>query len=49
MKDIFKPGIDVTGAQKDYGVRDEKILMYIGRLHPVNGLTLLLKGSCPAS
>jgi len=44
-EDIFKPGIDVTELKKTYGVRDEKILMYIGRLHPVKRLDLLLKAA----
>ena len=43
--DIFRPGIDVTELKKTYGVRDEKVLMYIGRLHPVKRLDLLLKAA----
>lgn len=42
-EDIFRPGIDVTKLKKTYGIRDEKILMFIGRLHPVKRLDLLLK------
>ena len=44
-EDIFKPGIDVTELKKTYSVRDEKILMYIGRLHAVKRLDLLLKAA----
>jgi len=44
-EDIFKPGIDVTALKKTYSIRDEKILMYIGRLHPVKRLDLLLKAA----
>jgi len=39
---VFKPGIDVTELKKTYHVGDEKILMFIGRLHPVKRLDLLL-------
>ncbi len=40
---IFKPGIDVTELKKAYCVEDEKVLMFIGRLHPVKRLDLLLQ------
>jgi glycosyltransferase involved in cell wall biosynthesis len=42
-EDVFRPGLDVTELKKRFGVRDEKILMFIGRLHPVKRLDLLLK------
>jgi glycosyltransferase involved in cell wall biosynthesis len=42
-EDIFRPGLDVTELKRRYGIRDEKILMFIGRLHPVKRLDLLLK------
>ena len=41
--DVFRPGLRVTELKKRYGIRDEKILMFIGRLHPVKRLDLLLK------
>jgi glycosyltransferase involved in cell wall biosynthesis len=44
-EDIFRPGIDVTELKKTYSIRDEKILMYIGRLHAVKRLDLLLKAA----
>lgn len=44
-EDIFRPGVDVTELKKTYGVRDEKIVMYIGRLHPVKRLDLLLEAA----
>ncbi len=42
-EDVFRPGLEVTELKKRYGVRDEKILMFVGRLHPVKRLDLLLK------
>lgn len=42
-EDIFRPGLDVTDLKRRYGIRNEKILMFIGRLHPVKRLDLLLK------
>jgi len=42
---IFKPGIDVTELKRTYGIKDEKILMFVGRLHPVKRLDLLLKAA----
>jgi glycosyltransferase involved in cell wall biosynthesis len=42
-ENIFKPGLDVTELKRRYGIRDEKILMFIGRLHPVKRLDLLLR------
>lgn len=42
-EDVFRPGIDVTELKKRYGIRDEKILMFVGRLHPVKRLDLLLR------
>lgn len=42
-EDVFKPGIDVKELKKLYNIVDEKVLMYIGRLHPVKRLDLLLK------
>lgn len=42
-EDIFRPGLDVTELRTRYGIQDEKILMFIGRLHPVKRLELLLK------
>jgi len=42
-EDVFRPGLDVTELKNKYGVLDEKILMSIGRLHPVKRLDLLLK------
>jgi glycosyltransferase involved in cell wall biosynthesis len=42
-EDIFKPGIDVKELKKLYNITDEKVLMYIGRLHPVKRLDLLLE------
>jgi glycosyltransferase involved in cell wall biosynthesis len=40
---VFRPGIDVTELKKRYGIQDEKILMFVGRLHPVKRLDLLLR------
>ncbi|MGZ4907249.1 MAG: glycosyltransferase family 4 protein [Halobacteriota archaeon] len=42
---IFKPGIDVTELKKAYCIRNEKVLMFIGRLHPVKRLDLLLQAA----
>jgi phosphatidylinositol alpha-1,6-mannosyltransferase len=42
-EDVFRPGIDVTELKKRFGIRDEKILIFVGRLHPVKRLDLLLK------
>jgi glycosyltransferase involved in cell wall biosynthesis len=42
-EDVFRPGIDVTELKEKYGIRDEKILMFVGRLHPVKRLDLLLR------
>jgi glycosyltransferase involved in cell wall biosynthesis len=42
---IFKPGIDVTELKRTHGIKDEKILMFVGRLHPVKRLDLLLKAA----
>jgi len=42
-EDIFRPGLDVTELKTRYGIQDEKILMFVGRLHPVKRLELLLK------
>jgi glycosyltransferase involved in cell wall biosynthesis len=44
-KNIFKPGIDPSELKKMYGVRDEKVLMFVGRLHPVKRLDLLLRAA----
>ncbi|MGZ4923907.1 MAG: glycosyltransferase family 4 protein [Halobacteriota archaeon] len=41
-EDVFRPGIDFTDLKEKYGIRDEKILMFVGRLHPVKRLDLLL-------
>ena len=40
---VFKPGIDVKELKEFYNITDEKVLMYIGRLHPVKRLSLLLE------
>ncbi len=42
-EDVFRPGIDFTELKEKYGIRDEKILMSVGRLHPVKRLDLLLR------
>jgi glycosyltransferase involved in cell wall biosynthesis len=42
-EDVFRPGIDFTELKEKYGIRDEKILMFVGRLHPVKRLDLLLR------
>ncbi len=42
---IFKPGLDVTELKKAYCIGNEKILMFIGRLHPVKRLDLLLQAA----
>ncbi len=42
-EDVFKPGIDVKELKDLYNIEDEKVLMYIGRLHPVKRLDLLLE------
>jgi glycosyltransferase involved in cell wall biosynthesis len=42
-EDVFRPGIDVTDLKKRYGIREEKIIIFIGRLHPVKRLDLLLR------
>ncbi len=42
-EDVFRLGIDVTELKQGYGIQDEKILMFIGRLHPVKRLDLLLR------
>jgi glycosyltransferase involved in cell wall biosynthesis len=42
-EDVFRPGIDVTELKKRYGIQDEKILMFVGRLHPVKRLDLSLR------
>jgi glycosyltransferase involved in cell wall biosynthesis len=42
-ENVFRPGIDVTELKERYGIRDEKILMFVGRLHPVKRLDLLLR------
>jgi glycosyltransferase involved in cell wall biosynthesis len=44
-EDVFRPGLDVTELKKRYGIRDEKILMFVGRLHPVKRLDLLLRAA----
>ncbi len=44
-EEIFKPGIDVTELKKAYGIGHEKVLMFIGRLHPVKRLDLLLQAA----
>ena len=40
---VFKPGIAVEELKEFYNITDEKVLMYIGRLHPVKRLRLLLE------
>jgi len=42
-EDIFKPGIDPSELKKMYGVREEKIIVFVGRLHPVKRPDLLLR------
>ncbi len=42
-EEVFKPGIDVKELKEFYNIVDEKVLMYIGRLHPVKRLDLLLE------
>ena len=39
---VFKPDLDVTELKKAYCIKDEKVIMFIGRLHPVKRLDLLL-------
>jgi glycosyltransferase involved in cell wall biosynthesis len=40
---VFKPGIAVKELKEFYNITDEKVLMYIGRLHPVKRISLLLE------
>jgi len=40
---VFKPGTAVEELKEFYNITDEKVLMYIGRLHPVKRLRLLLE------
>jgi len=40
---VFKPGIAVEELKEFFNITDEKVLMYIGRLHPVKRLNLLLE------
>jgi glycosyltransferase involved in cell wall biosynthesis len=40
---VFKPGIDVKKLKEFFNITDEKVLMYIGRLHPVKRISLLLE------
>ena len=40
---VFKSGIAVKELKEFYNITDEKVLMYIGRLHPVKRLSLLLE------
>jgi len=40
---VFKPGIAIEELKEFFNITDEKVLMYIGRLHPVKRLNLLLE------
>jgi glycosyltransferase involved in cell wall biosynthesis len=42
-EDVFKPELDIKELKEFYNIINEKVLMYIGRLHPVKRLDLLLE------